>query len=342
LGVGYAIFSFFRLGGIQITNFTPPGKVAGELVTEEVSPAPKPFPRPHLGDEFFDYYLDPHPEHAPDALLDCIKRGLFQDSANVVWYLFVRVARDNPWLVRRYEILFCANSAGRLVILKILQQVGDEETRRFLANVIADPQFEDVRTELQAAVEDWPALAIDPLARPVSSRADLDLLWCEFRATGSTEPVLRIIDVFERPDRIRVKLEDWLHEALPEGRVSWFLWTLRRKHLVHRLRVQASILCDLDRREILTSQDLDCHCVMLEMWPDQPRALKIAKLLPFSLYGEDDHLAFKAAARWSLASHAREHAIVWELCKSEAAERTGMCRILLEEIVAHGALCSAV
>jgi hypothetical protein len=106
--------------------------------------------------------------------------------------------------------------------------------------------------------------------------------------------------------------------------------------------VQAFILFDLYLREILTPQDLDCHCVMQKIWPDQQRARKIAKLLPFSLYGEDDHLAFKAAARWSLASHAREHAIVWELCKSKAAKRAGTCRILLEEIVAHAALYWAV
>jgi len=338
LGVGYAILSFFRLRGIQITNLTPRGQVMDERVTEKVAPPAEPIQRPDIGDKFFDYYLDPHPELAPDALRDCINKGVFKDPENVVWYLFVRVARDNLWLIRHYEALFRASSGGRLVILKILQQLGDEETRRLLEDLIADPQFADVRTEIQAAVEDWPAFAIDPLARPVSSRADLDLLWCEFRATGRTEPVLRIIDIFERPDRIRVKLEDWLHERPPEGRFSRFLWTQRRKRLVRRLRVEASIFCDLDRFEILTPQDLDCHCVMQDMSFDHERAQKIAKLLPFSLYGEDDRLLFKAAARWSLASHARQHAIVWDLCESEAAKRTSGCRNLLLDIAAHSAL----
>lgn len=173
------------------------------------------------------------------------------------------------------------------------------------------------------------------MARPVSSAADLDLLWCEFRATGSMEPVLRIIAVFERPDRIRGKLEDWLHEAPPAGQLSRLLWTLRRQRLAHKLRTKASILCQLDRCEILSQQDLDCHCVIQEMTLNWERALKIANLLPFSLYGEDAHLLFKAAALWSLASHARQHLVVWNLCKAEASKRTGRCQIVLLDIVAQ-------
>lgn len=329
--LGFVIFVAARKTGPAA------GTHVGEMVIDEAPPV-EPATRPNIGDEFFDYYLDPHPERAPDALMDCIERGVFRDPGNVVWYLFVRVARDNPWLVRRYEALFRGNSEGRLVVLKILQQVGDGETRRFLEKSIEEPQFAAVRTELQAAVEDWPAFAINPLARPVSSRADLDLLWCEFRATGNTEPVLRIIDVLERPDRIRIQLKEWLRESPPEGRLFRFLWTLRRKRLARRLRVEASILCDLDRCEILSPQDLDCHCVMQGMTLNQERAQKIAKLLPFSPYGEDAHLSFKAAARWSLASHTWQHSIVWDLCKSEATKRTGGCRILLLEVTAYARL----
>ena len=124
------------------------------------APVAEPVVEPNLGDRFFDYYLDPHPERAPDALIDCIKRGVFRDPENVLWYLFVRVARDKPWLVRRYEALFRANSAGRPVILKLLHQAGDEETRRFLENLITDREYEAIQTELQAVVEDWPAFAI--------------------------------------------------------------------------------------------------------------------------------------------------------------------------------------
>ncbi len=286
-------------------------------------------------DQLFDrYYLAPDPTGVPDALADYLDAPY--DPANPCWYLFVRIARDNPGLVRRYEVLFRANAAGRPVLLKILQQVGDDETRLFLEACLQDPKLEPLREELEVALHDWPQAPIDPLARPVSTGADLDMLWCEFRATGSTEPVLRIIDVLERPDHIRAKLENWLH-ATPRQGFSIVATTLR-KLTIRRLWRQASILCDADRREVLSPQDLDCHCTMQNMYFNKEHTLKVAKQLPFGLYGEDAYLLLKAAARWSLSSHAQQHPIILSLCESEAAKRTGRCRILLLEIVAYAAL----
>jgi hypothetical protein len=148
--------------------------------------------------------------------------------------------------------------------------------------------------------------------------------------------VLRIIDVFERPDHIRTKLEDWLRTT-GRGGIS-ILATILRKVTIRKLWKQAAILCDADRCEVLSPQDLDCHCVMRGTVLNHERASSVAKLLPFGLYGEDAYLLFKAAARWSLASHARQHSIVFDLCESEAAKRTGRCRILLLEIVAYVSL----
>src|SRR5262245_29965870 len=190
---------------MQLTTTTQPKKAQRQIATQEFHPCQ----RPVTGKEFFNYYLHPRPEQAPEALLDCLEKGMFNDPDNAVWYLFARVAREHPWLVRRYEALFRENIASRPVVLKILQQAGDLETRRFLLDSIGNPDFRPLQTELKAAVHEWPA-AINPLTQPVASAADLDRLWCEFRATGSTAPVLRIIEVFEGPDRIRGRLEDWL------------------------------------------------------------------------------------------------------------------------------------
>ncbi len=330
IGLGYVLYR-----QAQSTNSSS-RRIMGEFVTEEVDSIAEPVKKVDKSEDFFNYYMDPNPERAPDALRESIEKGVFNDPQNVVWYLYVRVARDNPWLTRSYEHLFTECFAGRVVVLKILQQVGDRQTRNFLENCLEDLQFQHLRTELQTALENWPAVTIDPLARPVSSRADLDLLWCEFRATGNTQAVLRIIDVFERPDRIRTKLAEWLH-ATPRSGFS-ILAAILKKNTVLRLWKQASILCDVDSREILSPQDLDCHCIMQGTTLNHERASKVARLLPFSVYGEDSHLLFKAAARWSLASHGREHPIVLELCKSEAARRIGRSRILLLEIVAYVSL----
>lgn len=264
--------------------------------------------------------------------MHCIEKGMFGDPENVVWFLFARIARDNPWLVRRYESLFRKTPAGRPVLLKILRQSGDLETRRFLLDLTGEPQFAPLQAEIEQAIHDWPGDRIDPLTSPVRCPADLDLLWCEFRATGSIEPVLRVIDVFERPDRVREKLNDWLRETPLQGPAG-LLWNRLRKRTARKLREEAAILCDLDGLEVLNPEDLDCHCVMQDMVLDATRARKIARLLPFGLEADDTYLYFKGAARWSLASHAREHRVVYELCKSEAALRGGRCRTLLQEIV---------
>ena len=288
--------------------------------------------------KFFErYYLTPKPEKAPDALADWIEAGFFQDPGNPVWYLFVRIARDQPALVRRYEAVFRSEPEGRPAVAKILLQVGDEQTKEFLTSHLNDPGLEPVRGERQDALENWPPPPVDPLTRPVTTAADLDMLWCEFLATGSAEPVLRVIDVFERPDRIRSKLEAWLQEEAPRGLFSSFR-AMRRKHVVKTLWKQGSILCDLDRREVLSPQDLDCHCTMSGMEASRERAVRIAKLLPIDLEGEEITLFFKASARWSLASHAHQHSIIRDLCKSEAERRTGRCRILLLDITTFAAL----
>jgi len=314
--------------GGTAASFVGTEAVIDRLVTDEATSA-------EIGRAFFNYYLDPHPERAPAALVDCIEKGMFHDPDNVVWYLFARIARGNPWLVRRYEDVLREHPAGRVAVLKILQQSGDDETRRLLLELTGDPHFEPLQAELQAAVQRWPAVSLNPLACPVNSPADLDLLWCEFRATGSTEPVLRVIDIFERPDRVRRKLERWLYETPPKG-PSRLLWTLLRKRISRKLREEASIVCDLDRLEVRNLEDLDCHCVMQDMALNPERSRKVARLLPFELHGEDGYVWFKAAARWSLASHAREHRVVFDVCESEAFRRTGRCRDLLLGIVGQG------
>jgi len=43
--------------------------VQTRFVTQEFRTYEK-IPKPVTGKEFFNYYLDPHPEHAPEALMD--------------------------------------------------------------------------------------------------------------------------------------------------------------------------------------------------------------------------------------------------------------------------------
>lgn len=329
VAVGYAVILILRLLAWVRGDAGQPANYANAVPLGPVTPTES--------DLFLDrYYLNPDPDGAPVALASSIEAGHFRDPTNPCWYFFAVIARRNPGLLRRYESLFLEMPDGRAVLLKVLQQSGDDETERFLEVCVQDERLKPLRAEIQTALESWPDARIDPLALPVSTPADLDRLWCEFHATGNTKPVVRLIDVLERPDHIRGALEYWLHETAGGGRLG--LETIRRKRTIRRLWEQASILCDAERREVLSAQDLDCHCTMQDMCHNKERAFKIGKLLPFSMYGEDAYIMLKVAARWSLASHAYQHPIIFDLCESEAAKRTGRCRVLLLEIVARTAL----
>ncbi|MBK5291484.1 MAG: ankyrin repeat domain-containing protein [Acidobacteriia bacterium] len=157
----------------------------------------------------------------------------------------------------------------------------------------------------------------------------MDMHWFEFMATGNTDAVLPIIEVLSRPDRIRRHLEDWLKFSSERKLPFW--GRARIKVIIRSLRKGAGILCDLERGVVITQQDLDCYCTNAT---DPGRLFAISKLLPFSLSGDECHLTLKAAGKWSLTSNATKHAIVLQLCESEAAKRTGPCRSTLVEIVA--------
>jgi hypothetical protein len=164
---------------------------------------------------------------------------------------------DYPSLLRECEKLFQKEPKGRTFLLRILAQSGDDETKTFLESCVANVEY--ARANVEEALQDWSPGAISPLTKPVGTAADLDLLWCEFHATESTAPVRRIIDVLERPDHVRGKLEDWLHataRARPRRGYST-LAAIFRRLMIRRLWKKASILCDADRNEVLSPQDLD-------------------------------------------------------------------------------------
>ena len=141
---------------------------------------------------------------------------------------------------------------------------------------------------------------------------------------------MRIIDALEQADIVRGKLETWLRES-PHGTVVTFCGKLFR---------QASILCDSESREVLSPQDLDCHCMMEDLNVSKPQFDKLSALLPFSVSDDAQRMAVKASAKWSLASHAKKFPQILELCRSESEKRTGRCRLALLEILARLALAN--
>ncbi|HET6324324.1 MAG TPA: hypothetical protein VFG04_06460 [Planctomycetaceae bacterium] len=156
------------------------------------------------------YYKSPQPELGPVLLKELLEKKnvedpWFTDHEHVLHLVCAQlgdIAAGKPKLVRKYEAAFSnASRSGRVVVLDALQNCGDRTTLKQIAAWLADPQYDDVRPELQA-LSRWLS---DPNHKHVRDRTaqtpdDLDFLWANFFITGDYAPASRILDVIELPD----------------------------------------------------------------------------------------------------------------------------------------------
>ena len=232
------------------------------------------------------YYRSGSPEKAVAALEHYVTSETLLESANPAQsnpalYLFSRISELNPGLIRKYEALFDkASGKGKVLLIWLLELAGDGQTRVFL-----DSQLDEFGTarhlEAKQALEGGHPFKSNPFNRYVRDGMDLDLLWCEFILTGNQEAVVRIVGVLDWPDLTRERLGDWLRsrEVIPIP-----YWSrARRKRVVKRLRDGAQIVCDVDRQEITTAEDLDCRCMMEELAMSRERLEQVTRALPFQL-----------------------------------------------------------
>jgi tetratricopeptide (TPR) repeat protein len=235
-------------------------------------------------------------------------------------YFFARIAQIKPDALRGYEVMFDnVPHRGKLFILGILRLAGDAKTRDFLNPRLHNWRFLRERRAIRLALEGDFKEAISVIQRPIKSGTDLDLLWVEFIVTGNTEPVLRVIDVLEWPDRIRQRLTLWLRSDQPE-----------QERIVSKLR-ELGIFIGMEQKEVLNKTDLDLLCSR----GGRQRLERIAQSLPFSLTPEDLlHIGLKAAAWWSLGANAGQHPLVLSTCQAQLAARSGPARTALDGICA--------
>ncbi len=256
-------------------------------------------------DDFLTYYYrSPVPERATEALRFLMSGSHVEDACGRVptAYFFARMAQENPGLLRDYEQLFGET-----------QFEGDA----LLSEIIAD-------------LKSIPQAPSNALARTVRTPTGNDLLWAEFFVTGSNEPIERLIEVLERPDRIRQKLEAWLTSPL-----RFFRSATRCKRTYERLRTAAGVACNTELTRIETLGDLDCLCLMQGVdLATEIRFFEVRRALPFRLTeNEIIQMSIKATAKWSLASNANRHPCVLETCEEQLAKRQGSVKMALQEIV---------
>ena len=164
---------------------------------------------------------------------------------------------------------------------------------------------------------------------PVETPDDLDRVWAEFHASGEPEAVRRVIDVLERPDTVRARLDAELRSP-PRGWIR--RW--RRRRALAKLETRGVYL-EPDGRAVASPQDLDCHCSTNGFDPSRETWDAYRKLLPFLDDEPSMAVLVKAVARWSLARNAAQHGRVLEVCEGETERRVGRVRAALLEIVAR-------
>jgi hypothetical protein len=254
------------------------------------------------------FYRSPAPERASEAIRWYAATPLIEDP--IAWvpvaYFFARMAQMYPEIVEEYEDLVPQVRA---------------EAKPFIRGILKD-------------LQSTPPGPIDALDRPIRSGTDIDLLWSEFVLTGSNEPILRIIALLERPDKVREKLEVWL--AAPKPSFARLLgFDRRRQRSGENLRAVAGIVCDPHRKRIETTGDLDCRCLMQGVHIATPDYFaRIRRVLPFDLSRKEvTDMGIKATAKWILASNVNRHPTVLVACEEELARRTGNVEAALQEIV---------
>ena len=247
-----------------------------------------------------------------------------EGSVEMATYFFARISKDRAELVSLYENeLSEVGGKGAELLIEILRQAGGSGTREFLEGCVRDDNYSGIRRSLTKALElPFPQFQ-SALLRPIRTGLDLDLLWCEFLATGSTEPVFRIIDVLNWPDLVRAGLQEW--RQTPESR-------LRRWQAFRRIRkLPETFELRFDGARISTAEDLDCRLGLDGIQTNRQRTEKIRALLPVQFSADElNYIALKSVAKWSIASNAIKHPPVLKACREAEARTTGAGLSLLE------------
>lgn len=253
-----------------------------------------------------DFYRSGTPEQAVEALAHLVGTPDFaaqgEDALHAAECFFKAVARRHPAAAAGYRALAVSSAAGRRFIEQVLDPSRDEAMG------------------------------------PIRTGLDLDQRWTEFLVSGDPTLVREIVAVLGWPDRLRARIEGYLHER--RFLDTFFDPAKRRRRLLQKL-APLGVRSDASGTELATPQDLDCLVLMqgLRVVADKARVLQEA--LPTRLEAPDlIYMSTKATAKWSLCSNAQSHPAVLAVCTEALATATGSARLSLLEIVAEAGLPS--
>jgi hypothetical protein len=281
-----------------------------------------------------NYYRAPAPEKAAKffgLLLDekLIDEPFFNESTeqrlNLTGHSFGLIARGKPKLVRFYESKYpSASKRGRLLLLEALWVAGDKETKRKLGQWGKDATDRDLamaigftHAQLEMPKRRMPRdlLALTP--------TDLDLLWCDFLITGEYAPVSRILDVLDRPDELRYKINEQLRQR-PQKRNELF-------DVLQEVKLATGKPPSLIEGDL----ELELNSILKDpvRRPDKNAIQGLYRALGFTAWSWGN-MALKGAASRSAQSMLAKHPRLAELLRAHVSERPPETRALVKSWLA--------
>jgi hypothetical protein len=281
-----------------------------------------------------EYHRAPAPERVPkmlDALLDekLIELPIFsldrpEQTLKLTGHAFGLIARNKPKLIRLYEARFPkASKAGRRLLVEAFWVCGDQQTLKLAVDWEKDPAQAELKDAIQA-LREFLSHLVRPLPRDLPARnpTDLDLLWTDFLITGEYAPVSRILDVLDRPDHLRARIDTFLAKH-PEKREELFK-TLDGLGFVQPGAPPKLVEGDLDLRLVELLQDGSKR-------PPRSAMQKFNQTLGFKAEEYVTVFALKGAASWAAQSNLQQHPRLREVMKAHEAERPAKSRALVKQ-----------
>ncbi|MGH8614416.1 MAG: hypothetical protein ACREYF_20925, partial [Gammaproteobacteria bacterium] len=278
------------------------------------------------------YYVEPHPERAPEILKKALSShavALDPDNSFLLALFLGRIAQDQPGVLRQYEsMLTLAAPEYQPLIVNILSIGGDGQTTKFLRSALNEPLLQSVRSMIEQVLRrEIPLSVPDFRQEPVTSPSGADLHWMEFMRTGDARFVIPIIDVLGRDDLLRSKVTAWsASHAADAPALELKLAEIAREQLEGSQETASA-----------TAQDLDFALFSSEP-PTADRVAALRKVMPVEITESDLRtLVLKAVARWSIGSNLQQHAPIRQLCEEQSRVREPRVKAQLLDLLLKGA-----
>ncbi|OGX28139.1 MAG: hypothetical protein A2787_00855 [Omnitrophica WOR_2 bacterium RIFCSPHIGHO2_01_FULL_48_9] len=144
------------------------------------------------------YYLHPEPQKIPEKILDYTDSSLYDDPSTrftLAAFFATLLKNDSTLINKAYQVIADKGSENsKVFFLNVLWQIDTMTAQDLMKKIVALWPTPEVQRVAAWLGENPPP---NLLYGPVQNVAHLDMLWAMFFATGSEDPIRKIISVVE-------------------------------------------------------------------------------------------------------------------------------------------------